>query len=149
MKKSLFVMVALCLVFSFSVSAEEAKVSLSDIFAAPAPVETAPAAGEDLGEVLGVELVFDEEHPDRVRGEIVKMSAGCTATALCFHGGSVTCSTSYGTCTVSYAQCGWVQCGTQPAVRCAGSCAQDWHCYTFCGGDFGAFCAWDKCCECS
>jgi hypothetical protein len=149
MKKSLTLVAVVALALTFGAMAEEAEVTLSDIFSAPAPVAPAPVEAEDLGEVLSVELIFDEEHPERVRGEVVNLSSGCTATVNCFHGGSVSCSSPTGSCTVSYAQCGWVQCGSDPAVRCAGSCVTDIHCASFCNWNPEAFCAFDKCCECS
>ena len=145
MRKLMFVFAGLVVFVGLGASAQEAEIKLADLFAAP----TTAVETTNFGEVLDVKVIFDEEHPEWVRGETVQYASGCTATANCFHGGSVTCSSPTGTCTVSYAQCGWVQCGNDPAVRCPGSCVHDWHCFTFCGGDEQAFCAFDKCCECS
>lgn len=148
MKKALLALTVAALALGFGAAAQAADISPAGL-CSTAETLSVPAGGLDLGEVVNVEKVFDPENPDRVTGEIIQMSGGCQATANCFHGGQVSCSTPYGTCTVSYAQCGWVQCGEQPAVRCPGSCGWEIHCYYFCGQDENAICAWDKCCECS
>lgn len=143
MKKALFTLVVAALGLGFS-AARAADLSPAGLCTSDATLSV-PA----LGEVISVERVFDPENPDRVQGEIIQTSGGCTATVNCFHGGQQSCSSPTGTCTVSHAQCGWVQCGNQNPKICAGSCRADHHCFFFCGGDEGAFCAFDFCCECS
>jgi hypothetical protein len=119
----------------------------------PQPAEAAPLGEDDFVAFLasGSDLTVGED----ALGLTPKPTAmsGCTATNLCIHGPSISCTGSTNTsCSSSGARCGQVTCDGQ-TTSCPGSCRPHLpiDCWSFCPsiGKEPVGCDEFGCCICS